>query len=285
MSDVTEAQAAQVAPEPQPAQPTQDTPQPAQPSQPAQPATNDFSLPDAYKEKSWAAKVKSQEDVYKLVDNLNQLVGKKQVPFDYEHATPEEITAYHTSIAPKDLSAYEFPNADDPVAKAIGEAFRSSGLSGVQGKAVVQSLAPMIQKMEEDRVAGLKDAGKYTEISKKEFGDGYEAVLAKVNKAIVESVPKELGAAFDDMPNEHRHAVNVAINKIVSGYEAKFAEVVKQYGIKESGAQGGVNPSSAATDKVSLQKSIRAELRAMDGRPHTAQEKQALITRLNETYK
>ena len=282
MSDVTEAQAAQVAPEPQsaqPAQPTQDT------TQPTQPETNDFSLPDAYKEKSWAAKVKSQEDVYKLVDNLNQLVGKKQVPFDYEHATPEEITAYHASIAPKDLGAYEFPNADDPVAKAIGEAFRSSGLSGVQGKAVVQSLAPMIQKMEEERVAGLKDAGKYTEISKKEFGDGYEAVLAKVNKAIVESVPKELGAAFDDMPNEHRHAVNVAINKIVSGYEAKFAEVVKQYGIKESGAQGGVNPSSAATDKVSLQKSIRAELRAMDGRPHTAQEKQALITRLNETYK
>ena len=281
MSDVTEGQVADVAAVPDNSAP------PAQQNVETQksPETTSFSVPDAYKDKSWAAKVKSQDDVYKLVDNLNGLVGKKSVPFDYANADEEAIKAHHASVAPKDLTAYEFLKADDPVSKVIGDAFIANGITGYQGKSIVKSLAPVFQEMEAKRVSELKDGNKYAEMSKKAFGDGFEEKIKSVNKVLVDNVPKELGTAFDDMPNNHRHAVDVAIDKIVSSYEAKIADMVKKYGITESGAQVGGKQGTASTDKASLQKSIRAEIRALDARPHTAQEKQALIQRLNETYK
>lgn len=282
MSDVTEGQVADSAAVPDQAAP----PQQRQTTTPQQGTeTPSFSVPEAYKDKSWAAKVKSQDDVYKLVDNLNGLVGKKSVPFDYANADEEAIKAHHASVAPKGLEEYEFLKADDPVAKVIGDAFIANGITGYQGKSIVKALAPVFQEMETKRVSELKDGTKYAEMSKKVFGDGFEDKIKSVNKVLVENVPKELGAAFDDMPNSHRHAVDVAIDKIVSSYEAKIADMVKKYGITESGAQAGGKQGTAAVDKASLQKSIRAEIRALDARPHSAQEKQALIQRLEETYK
>lgn len=249
------------------------------------PQATDFALPDAYKDKSWAAKVKSQDDVYKLVDNLNGLVGKKSVPFDYDSADEEAIKAHHASLAPKDLSAYGFASSDDPVSKLIAESFASNGITGHQGKAIVSSLAPMLQEMETKRSAELYDGEKYAAMSKAAFGDSYEESIKAVNKALVDNVPKEVGMIIDEMPNEQRHAVDVAVSKIAASYEAKLADMAKKYGITESGAQAGGGQGSAAVDKATAQKELRSQIKALDGRPHSAQERQALIERLAETYK
>jgi len=34
------------------------------------PASPDFKVPDAYKDKPWANKIKTEEDLYKQIDNL-----------------------------------------------------------------------------------------------------------------------------------------------------------------------------------------------------------------------
>lgn len=248
----------------------------------AEPAA--FVLPEAYKDKPWATKVKSMDDVYKQIDNLQGLVGKKSVPFDYSTATPEDIAAHHSSIAPKDLTAYEFANPDDPVAKAIGDAFRANGISGVQGKGIVAAIAPVLNQMEAERVSKIHDKAEYDAMSTGVFGDKAADAVAKVDKTIVDTVPKEIGAAFDEMPNKQRHAVDVLVSKIVSSHEAKVADMVKRYGIKETGAQAGAT-SGGTTDRAAQQKEIRAQIAALGVRPHTAQEKQALIDRLNETYR
>ena len=65
--------------------------------------SSDFALPDEYKESKWAQKVKSQDDLFKLIENQDALIGKKTIkPIDYETATPEQITEYHKSLAPED---------------------------------------------------------------------------------------------------------------------------------------------------------------------------------------
>lgn len=246
-----------------------------------------FALPEAYKDKPWASKIKSQEDLFKQIDNLDQLAGKKAItPIDYTKATPEEIKAYHSKLAPADISAYKFSQPDDPTSQAVGAAFREAGINEHQGQAVIKALAPFFEKMDADVKSNATSEEGYMKLSKEAFGDNFKDTIGKVEKVLKEYAPDDATKkALDDMPNDQRIAVDKTVNKLVEGYEARIAKILKDHGIQESGAQGEGGQGKTGTDKASIQKDLRAQIRALDARPHTAQEKQALIDRLNDTYK
>ena len=87
------------------------------------------------------------------------------------------------------------------------------------------------------------------------------------------------------MPNDQRIAVDRTVNKIVEGYEARIAKLLKEHGITESGAQGEGKQGTPASNIDTQRKELREQIRKIDARPHTAAEKQALIEKLNATYK
>lgn len=252
-----------------------------------QPQTPAFAVPDAYKEKGWASKVKSMDDVFKQLDNLDTLAGKKTVTaIDYATATPEEIKAHHAKLAPADISAYKFSQPDDPTSQAVGSAFREAGINEHQGQAVIKALAPFFEKMDADVKSNATSEEGYMKLSKEAFGDTFKDTIGKVEKVLKEHAPDDATKkALDDMPNDQRIAVDKTVNKLVDHYEQRIAKILKEHGIQESGAQGEGGQGKTGTDKASIQKDLRAQIRALDARPHTAQEKQALIDRLNDTYK
>lgn len=82
-----------------------------------------------------------------------------------------------------------------------------------------------------------------------------------------------------------RIAVDKTVSKVVDAYEARIAKILKEHGITESGAQGDGGQGHMSSDVESQRKELRAQIRKIDSRPHTAAEKQALIDKLNATYK
>jgi len=245
-----------------------------------------FTIPDEYKDRGFAAKVKSHDDLWKQLDNLDKLAGKKTLPtIDYAKATPEEIAKHHAQLAPKDRAAYEFPNADDPVSGAIGDAFIAAGINEHQGKQIIKHLAPILGKMDsEGKEASMSEEG-YMKLSKAAFGEGFKETIVKVEKALKTYAPDDATkAVFDSLPNDQRIAVDKTVNAILAANEKRVQDLLKAHGITETGAQSG-KAGLAATDADTVRKELRSKIRELDSKPHTAAEKKALVDKLASTYK
>lgn len=68
-----------------------------------------FSVPDAYKDKPYAANIKSAEDLWKSYDNAQALIGKPKIGVPSEQATPEEKAAFYKEMGvPDDVKEYGF---------------------------------------------------------------------------------------------------------------------------------------------------------------------------------
>jgi len=237
----------------------------------AQTVSNDFAVPDAYKEKPWTANVKSSDDLWKQLDNAQALIGKKIVVPDWEKADPKEIDEYVGQLRPKDASAYKF--ADDmPEAErtAYGAMLHEVGLPAPLANKLIEKYDTM-QKAEIAKA--FSEEGLLAE-KKASFGDNYEAMGAKVAKTISSNLSKEDLAIVDTkLPNN-----------VVGIIYRLAANMEKKYGASESGAAAS-NAAAMSPVNVSEQANkIRNDIDALTRRQHTAEERQVLIDQLNALY-
>lgn len=248
----------------------------------------DFAIPDEYKDKSWAQKIKTQDDIFKQIDNLTSLVGKKTIaPIDYSTATAEEITAHHRSIAPENASDYDFGENSDPAfSSAVGEVFKKYGLNTHQGKGLATEINDIAAKMATEQQKKNSDGEDYMKIMQESFGDDHEKIVGVIEKGLKEHVASDSDKkALDDMDNATRAVVDRTVHAFMTKYEARIAKILKDHGVTETSAQiGGGEGMNSGVDIKAVQKDLRQQLYAMDARPHTAQEKQILQEKLNATY-
>jgi len=247
------------------------------------PEQSNFSLPDAYKDKPWAAKIKTQEDVYKQIDNLNSLVGKKVLqPIDYSSATPEEIKAYHESLAPKDVSEYKFSEGADPeFSKILGETFKEAGLNAYQAKL----LSDKVSQYSQSRMEADRSADGYIEIMKNSFGDEYEKAIGVVENNLKSHLSDEDKGFMDNMDNQTKGVVDRAVYNVSKAYEERIAKILKEHGASETSAHIGAESGDSTVDVAEVRKNLRAELITLDKRPHTYEERKAIIDKLDKTYR
>lgn len=237
----------------------------------AQTVTNDFAIPDAYKEKPWASKIKSSDDLWSQLDNTQSLIGKKIVVPDWEKADQKEIDEYVGQLRPKDTSAYKFAE-DTPEAErtAYGAMLHEVGIPAPLANKLIEKYDAM-QKAEIAKA--FSEDGLIAE-KKASFGDNYEAMGAKVAKTISSNLSKEDLAIVDTkLPNN-----------VVGIIYRLAANMEKKYGASESGAAAG-NASVVSPVNISEQANkIRSDIDALSRRQHTAEEKQTLVDQLNALY-
>lgn len=277
-TDTAPAPVADTAPDSTPATGTQDTQTtPEAPSgdrAPIQAETpNEFALPDEYKGKPWAEKIKSQEDAYKQIDNLTALVGKKTIqPIDFESASEEEITAYHKSLAPeKGAEAYTWGEASmAEITGPMGEIFLEAGINPHQQKLIAEKFDSVIGELAAGKVAVDTSEEGYLALMKESFGDDYEKSAGMVENALKTfAVSDEDKSALDIIDNTTRAVVDRTVHSIVTKYEDRIAAILKEHGVTESGAQTeGGGGSITGESKAEKRAAIRAEMRELDGTPH-----------------
>lgn len=252
------------------------------------PADNgDFSLPEEYKDKPWAEKVKSPEDAYKQIENLTTLVGKKTIqPIDYETASEEDIAAHHTALAPENgVEGYTWSEEALPeISKPMSDVFLKAGINAYQQKLITEGFDGIIGEVAGQRMEADTSAEGYLSMMKESFGDEHEAVAGKIENVLKEHVTTdEDKKVFDSVDNTTRAAIDRTVHSLTNAYEARIAKILEEHGVTESGAQAeggeaGVQNISAAEQRST----IRARMRELDGTPNGYKEIAELQTKLNK---
>lgn len=265
-----------------------DTPAPAAPpsepnSQPTPSPAPLFAVPDAYKDKPWSSKIKTQDDLWKQLDNTQTLVGKKIIVPDFESGDPKEIEEYVNNLRPKDKAAYKF--------EAIPEGDRGV-ISDIIHKVGVP--ASMANKMMGDLMAhvnGLKDKmfdnNAFMEDMKKSLGENYKEKFKETSEVLKKMLSPEDHKLIDiDAPNIYSSAVYKIATKLQEDYKALSKKLHEQYGATETGAAGeGDQADVGQVDKLAERKRLRAEISALSKKQHDASDLEKLIQDLDATYR
>lgn len=233
--------------------------------------TNEFNIPDAYKEKNWASKVKSQDDLWKMLDNSQSLIGKKSVVPDFATAKPEEIQTYFESLRPKDKTAYKFDDAIPDEQKAeLVDLLYNSNISDKQAELLLKNYNSLQEKL----MAKMVDKDDFINRLKTSFGNDYEKKTAPIIEGLRKTLGKSELEVLDKMPNEYLEVIYKLADKYNQVYGAKA----------ETGAGANqAGSSNKTTDEVTADiAKVRADLDGLKIRPHTAQERQVLVDKLKE---
>jgi hypothetical protein len=249
-------------------------------------SNTEFSLPDEYKDKPWAAKIKSQDDVYKQLENLNGLIGKKTIqPIDYETATPEQIKEHYSKLAPEDVSKYNFGDGDPEFQKVVGSIFQEFGINEHQASGIAAKIGEIAKGMATEAATADRSADGYLAIMKESFGNDHEKAVGLVENLLKSNLDDKDKGFMDNLDNTTKGALDRAIYKIANTYEDRIKQILDEHGIKETAAHVGGGSKNPSTDIREVQKTLRQQIRELDSRPHSASEKQELVNKLNATYK
>lgn len=245
---------------------------PTEPVQSPQEPQNTFSIPDEYKERGWASKVKSQDDLFKQIDNLDQLAGKKRAPFDYTNATEQQIEDYHGSIRPQEKTGYDFFGEDAPKESVefMQDLFFEAGISKYQAQKVFEKYSQHEAKIKEN---AFSEDG-FHEVMKGIFGDKFQETGKETAEFISKNLNKEDQEILKQIPNQYIGLVYKLADNVRKAYGASEGDA----SLSKSGGQSQVN-----VDEV--RKGIMDKLNALKRRPHATAEKQVYLDQLKSTYK
>lgn len=204
----------------------------ATPSEPPAQQT-DFAIPDDYKDKGWAAKVKSPDDLWKALDGAQQLIGKKSVVPEYNAENPDEFESFLNNLRPESADKYEFPDGvDDSIKSVYGEALHFAGVHPSKVNGVME----IVSKYEQAQIAEMQSPEKFDEMSKEAFGSDWQDKRDEGLAFLRQTIP-ETEKFLDALPN----------NILLEFY--KMANYVNEtYGKKQNGAQAGVQPTPPVVD-------------------------------------
>jgi len=242
------------------------TPPPADPApkDPADPAVAEYKIPDEFKDKPWASKIKSESDLWKQLENLNGALGKKQVVPDFKTATPKEIEDWKAQTRPADKAAYEFdPDTAPEVKEALATMLHSEGITAPQANAVVKGF----QEMQKAQIAEMQDPKKFDEMIIADFGSKEAAQpIARALKANLNESDFEM---LESLPNQ---AVGMVYRAV--------ANILKGYGIEDSGKGGAHSPAPMSeVDLDAEAAAIFSQIQDLDKRAHSADERAVLVNK------
>lgn len=215
---------------------------------PSEPVSTEFTIPDDYKDKGWAAKVKSPDDLWKALDGAQALIGKKSVVPDFTSGTPEEIESYLDQLRPATPNDYAFPDGTSDDLKGLyGNIMHFAGVHPSR----VEGVLKQVQEYEAAKIAEMQSPEKFDEMTKQAFGADWQKKRDSALGFLRTALPENEQGVLEAIPNE----ALLAMYKV-----AAFAQ--EKYGASENGAQAGSNPAPIKVDLAGQADQLMSEIMA-----------------------
>ena len=231
-----------------------------------------FAIPEAYKDKPWASKVKSYDDLFKQVDSLDGLVGKKVIVPDLEKGPEAEVKAYLATLrGDTQVKDYVFPEGTNAeVSGKVAQIFFDNGIPKALGNKIIAGYAELGKA--EAAKAFSKEG--MEEVFKSAFGDDFKKVGGETAVFLKEHLSEEDQKMMDMVPNN------------LLGLFYRFANKVKtEYGATETGKGAAQGKAGQTDNKEAIRKEIITKMSNLSKRPYEQAEKDALQAQLEATYK
>lgn len=220
-----------------------------------------FVVPDAYKEKIYAKALKSQDDVWKMLDNAQSLVGKKiGVPTDT--STPEEIAVFNKAfgvpdkaddyaIEPTEEITKLYGEADKEVMTEFKQVLHKANANGKQAEILKEGysniIGGMVKRLEAQKVEADKA---FDELVTSTFGDKQEEILSNAKALIVEHAPEGFREKMGDLSPESL----VILAGVLKNIQEKYIDEDEL-----PGGKGGGSGMSEMTAQAEIQKIIGSD--------------------------
>lgn len=210
-----------------------------------------FTVPEAYKDKPWAKDFKSPDDVFKSLESAQQFIGRKGFGVPGEKATPEEKAQFYKELGvPDDDKGYEFKKPDgvpDELWDTKHEA-KWAGLMKTHNvpKGVANALRDeMLKETIELHNGSVKSLN---EAMDKAFGDKKQDVAKQVGAMMTEAIPdKALRDQIEkNIGNKNTPAFATALGLIHQHYTKKYGLADTNTGDGGDGSGGKTMPEMRA---------------------------------------
>ena len=167
-----------------------------------------FVLPDAFKDKPYLKGVKSVDEVYKMLDGAQELIGKKGPAVPKADAPQAEKDAYYESIGrPKTAAEYTSvlvgaDKTDPKVLTRIQEAFHKAGLTPDQAKlAWEESTGAFMDYAKEKGLADAQADVDFDKLAANTFGVDRDKVLARGKELVDANISPAMKEAAKKLDN------------------------------------------------------------------------------------
>lgn len=247
-------------------------------------AASDFSVPEEYSDRGWASKIKSQDDLYKQIDNLDSMVGKRQTPGD--DASDEEWDQFFGKIGkPESPDKYTLSDPELPEGFNVPDDFKTKAQQIMHDAGLTQKQADKLyQRFLEEEVSTAnqnKEAfeqkrveldKQFDEVTSELFGDKFEEVSVKSQNIIKDALPESLLPAISELSETSPRAL-AAVIALTDKMSSQISEVKQKYGAEDNLGTGS-QAQASAKDEV-LKKLTEAKSKAKNADPFSPDRKQA----------
>lgn len=231
----------------------------------------DYKIPEEYKDKPWAKGIKSEADLYKQHEGVQELIGKKSLPPEFDKMTEVQREEHYSTTRPEKAEDYKLPdNLEPDLVERMKEIFHKKGIS--QFRAF--ELAEEFQKYNDEIKEGAFSKEAWADILKDSFGSGFETKAPEIAKIIGANLTDIDKKILEQAPNP----VLGLIYRLTNNYQ-------QTHGATENGMGAGKAGQSKAVDMDKTRTDLRNDITALASRPHSWAEKDTLIKKLNDTYK
>ena len=207
---------------------------------------NSFSVPEQYATKQWATGIKSHDDLWKMTDNAQSLIGRKSIPS--QDAPAEEWSAFMKQLgAPENKDGYSLSKIDGlpenfdvaPFEEKAKSLMFDAGLTAKQAdslwKAYIQSEVTSLSE------SNAQLDAKFGELKNQYFGDKQGEIESIAQDAIKAFVPENLRASLSTASPE----VLIAMQALAHNAKMEIDRIARSYGAEGSIPRGDVSAVNA----------------------------------------
>jgi len=208
-------------------------------------STLDFQdyIPEEHKGKDYLKPVKSFDDLFNQFDNIQKLIGKRNLPAD--DATPEQWDEYFSKLPgrPEKPEDYAFEHPEDHPKNeefdtAVKQLMHQIGLSKQQASILQKGFDGLInQQMQAQATAKKEQDQAFEKLADNLFGDKKDTILSEVKALIDVHAPDDLKPHLGRLDNESLMLLAGVLNSVRNKY------------IKEDSIHQGPNDSVSMSEQ------------------------------------
>lgn len=227
---------------------------------------NSFSIPNEYANKGWTEKIRSQDDLWKTLDNAQTLIGKRPAGIPSNDAPDAEWDSFYKAMGRPDQPSYEFNDPEnipenfdtasykEKAAKILHEA----GLTQKQAEKVYSRFIEgeigsieELKKQHENKQADLNK--QYDSLINEHFEspEKYDIAAKNMQDAVNRYTPQSLKEAYGELQDNPKALA--AVVSTINGMNQEIARIKSQYGVEDKITTGQQTSSQSIDD-------VRSEL-------------------------
>lgn len=196
-----------------------------------------FTIPDTYKDKPYLKDVKGYDDVFKMLEGAQSLIGKPRVP--KADAPEAELKAFQKELGvPEKFEDYAFEYQQDEkripeIDNQVKQIFHKVGLSAKQGKDLQVAYDALVRQQNADLTKAQDDA--FEKLATQLWGEKRAEKEQNALKLLSEQAPAEAKFLLDGLESKQLLVIASILDSVKTKFQSEDPKIPR-------GEGGGGNP-------------------------------------------